>query len=72
MDLLVMHFKMNMYDFDLNRNINNYMMSTTSDESEEFEVECFCGKPAQLRKSYTAKNPGRLFYNCPKRRGKVK
>ncbi|CAN1164646.1 hypothetical protein LINPERPRIM_LOCUS33292 [Linum perenne] len=34
---------------------------------DDFVPQCACGLPAKLRMSQTARNPFRLFYNCPRR-----
>ncbi|CAN0906670.1 hypothetical protein LINGRAHAP2_LOCUS24391 [Linum grandiflorum] len=34
---------------------------------EDLAPQCACGLPSKLRMSETARNPFRLFYNCPRR-----
>ncbi|KAK6946043.1 Zinc finger, GRF-type, partial [Dillenia turbinata] len=43
------------------------LMTDDEESEEECEVNCFCGNPAKLRSSRTARNPYRPFYNCSKR-----
>ncbi|GAB2219809.1 hypothetical protein Droror1_Dr00007446 [Drosera rotundifolia] len=41
-------------------------VGTSQDTDDDPELICFCGLRARLRVCRTAKNPYRLFYNCPK------
>ncbi|KAL9251644.1 hypothetical protein AKJ16_DCAP15899, partial [Drosera capensis] len=41
-------------------------VGTSQDTDDDPEVICSCGLRARLRVCRTAKNPYRLFYNCPK------
>ncbi|KAK6916380.1 Zinc finger, GRF-type [Dillenia turbinata] len=43
------------------------LMTDNEGSEEECEVYCFCGSPAKLRLSRTARNPYRPFYSCSKR-----
>ncbi|CAI0472117.1 unnamed protein product [Linum tenue] len=54
----------NMTDYDGSDASSSHGSDSGYDDSG---LQCACGLPAKLRMSQSARNPFRLFYNCPRR-----